>query len=120
VPTAFRTREIDFGDGPEHAVTIPWGDVVTAAHTTGIESIEVYAAAPSWATRGLSAVDSLGWLLERRRVEGLLKRLIDARLDGPPTNNNSQPAAPSSGARSPTLPRVGGRGPASERRIPTH
>ena len=83
VPTAFRTREIDFGDGPEHAVTIPWGDVVTAAHTTGIESIEVYAAAPSWATRGLSAVDSLGWLLERRRVEGLLKRLIDARLDGP-------------------------------------
>ncbi|QLK25012.1 saccharopine dehydrogenase NADP-binding domain-containing protein [Natrinema zhouii] len=83
VPTAFRTREIDFGDGPEHAVTIPWGDVVTAAHTTGIGSIEVYTAAPSWATRGLSAIDSMGWLLERRPVEGLLKRLIDARLDGP-------------------------------------
>ncbi|MDS0473700.1 saccharopine dehydrogenase NADP-binding domain-containing protein [Natrinema sp. 1APR25-10V2] len=83
VPTAFRTREIDFGDGPEHAVTIPWGDVVTAAHSTGIESVEVYAAAPQWATRGLSAVDSLGWLLERRPAERLLKRLIDARVDGP-------------------------------------
>ncbi|MFD1563701.1 saccharopine dehydrogenase family protein [Haloarchaeobius amylolyticus] len=83
VPAAFRTREIDFGDGPEHAVTIPWGDVVTAAHSTGIESIEVYAAAPSWATKGLAAVDSLGWLLERDPVETLLKRLVDTRLDGP-------------------------------------
>ncbi|ELZ25117.1 saccharopine dehydrogenase family protein [Natrinema limicola] len=83
VPTGYRTREIDFGDGPEHAVTIPWGDVVTAAHSTGIESIEVYAAAPPWAASGLAAVDSLGWLLERRPVERLLKRVIDARLDGP-------------------------------------
>ncbi|WP_408959489.1 saccharopine dehydrogenase family protein [Natrinema sp. 74] len=83
VPTAFRTREIDFGDGPEHAVTIPWGDIVTAAHTTGIESVEVYAAAPPWTTKGLSAVDSLGWLLERRSVERLLEWVIDARLDGP-------------------------------------
>src|SRR6056297_377347 len=55
VPAAFRTRAIDFGDGPEHAVTIPWGDVVTAAHSTGIESVEVYAAAPPWASRALSA-----------------------------------------------------------------
>ena len=83
VPTAFRTREIDFGDGPEHAVTIPWGDVVTAAHSTGIESVEVYAAAPSWAAKGIAAVDSLSWLFERRSVEGLIERLIDARLEGP-------------------------------------
>ncbi|TMT85596.1 saccharopine dehydrogenase [Haloterrigena sp. H1] len=83
VPAAFRTRAIDFGDGPEHAVTIPWGDVVTAAHSTGIESVEVYAAAPSWATRGLAAADSLGWLLERGPVKRLLKRVIDTRLDGP-------------------------------------
>ncbi|WP_226005398.1 saccharopine dehydrogenase family protein [Natrinema salinisoli] len=83
VPTAFRSREVDFGDGPEHAVTVPWGDVVTAAHSTGIESIEVYAAAPSWASKALSAVDSLEWLLDSRPAERLLKRLIDARLDGP-------------------------------------
>jgi short subunit dehydrogenase-like uncharacterized protein len=83
VPTAFRSREIDFGDGPEHAVTIPWGDVVTAAHSTGIESIEVYAAAPPWTKRLLPVADSLGWLLERRPVDGLAKWLIDARLDGP-------------------------------------
>ncbi|WP_254522391.1 saccharopine dehydrogenase family protein [Natrinema caseinilyticum] len=83
VPMAFRTRAIDFGDGPDHAVTIPWGDVVTAAHSTGIESVEVYAAVPPWASTVLSAVDSLGWLLQRRTTERLLKRLIDASLEGP-------------------------------------
>ncbi|QLG50439.1 saccharopine dehydrogenase family protein [Natrinema halophilum] len=83
VPTAFRTREIDFGNGPEHAVTIPWGDVVTAAQSTGIESVEVYAAAPPWATKVLPIVDSLGWVLERETTKQLLKRIIDARLDGP-------------------------------------
>ncbi|MDQ2049256.1 saccharopine dehydrogenase NADP-binding domain-containing protein [Natronolimnohabitans sp. A-GB9] len=83
VPPGFRTREIDFGDGPEHAVTIPWGDVVTAAHSTGIDSIEVYAAAPSWATSAMGAADSLEWLLERKPVEDVLKRLVDARIDGP-------------------------------------
>ncbi|ELY90460.1 saccharopine dehydrogenase family protein [Natrinema altunense] len=83
VPTAFRSREIDFGDGPEHAVTIPWGDVVTAAHSTGIDSVAVYAAVPAWASRALSAVDSLAWLLEREPVERALKRLVDARIEGP-------------------------------------
>ncbi|QSW98441.1 saccharopine dehydrogenase family protein [Haloterrigena alkaliphila] len=83
VPATYRTRAIDFGDGAEPAVTIPWGDVVTAAHSTGIDSIEVYAAAGPWATRAMSVVDSLGWLLESRPVEGILKRLVDARIDGP-------------------------------------
>ncbi|RQH03252.1 saccharopine dehydrogenase family protein [Natrarchaeobius oligotrophus] len=83
VPAAFRSREIDFGDGPEHAVTIPLGDVVTAAESTGIGSIEVYAAMPPWAARAMSAVDSLGRLLEASPVERAVSRLIDAVLDGP-------------------------------------
>jgi short subunit dehydrogenase-like uncharacterized protein len=83
VPATFRTREIDFGDGPEHAVTIPMGDVVTAAHTTGIESVEVYGAVPAWAESVLSAGDSLRWLLESRPVERLATCAIDASIDGP-------------------------------------
>ncbi len=53
VPTAWRTREIDFGRGPRHAVTFPWGDVSTAYYTTGIENIEVYAAVPPVAVQSL-------------------------------------------------------------------
>ncbi|MXV63768.1 saccharopine dehydrogenase [Natronorubrum sp. JWXQ-INN-674] len=93
VPAAFRTRDIDFGDGPEHAVTIPWGDVVTAAHSTGIDSVEVYAAAPPWATRAMGFADSLGWVLERRPVERAFKRLIDARIDGPDERERSRGSA---------------------------
>ncbi|ELY43711.1 saccharopine dehydrogenase family protein [Natronorubrum sulfidifaciens] len=93
VPPAFRTREIDFGVGPEHAVTIPWGDVVTAARSTGIESIEVYAAMPSWLTRAMATTDSLGWLVDRRPVKPLLERLIDTRVDGPDARERARDTA---------------------------
>jgi short subunit dehydrogenase-like uncharacterized protein len=46
VPVAWRSREVDFGDGPQSALSIPWGDVVTAWYTTGIPNIEVYMAMP--------------------------------------------------------------------------
>ena len=45
VPPAWKTRRIDFGDGRLlDAATIPWSDVSTAYHSTGIPNIEVYAA----------------------------------------------------------------------------
>ncbi|WP_121742436.1 saccharopine dehydrogenase family protein [Natronorubrum halophilum] len=83
VPVAFQTREIDFGTGPEHAVTVPGGDVVTAGHSTGVDSVVVYAAVLPLAARAMTVADSLGWLLERRPVKAVLRRLIDARADGP-------------------------------------
>ncbi|GAB7018203.1 saccharopine dehydrogenase family protein [Halostagnicola bangensis] len=83
VPIGFRSRKIDFGDGPEHAVTIPLGDVVTAAQTTGIENVEVYAAMPSWTDPAMSALGSAAWLLESRPVQTLAEPAIDALIDGP-------------------------------------
>jgi short subunit dehydrogenase-like uncharacterized protein len=55
VPTAWKTRQIDFGDGrgPIATMTIPWGDVATAYYTTGIPNIEVYVAFKAWSTRFL-------------------------------------------------------------------
>ncbi|HEV3204582.1 MAG TPA: saccharopine dehydrogenase NADP-binding domain-containing protein, partial [Gemmataceae bacterium] len=44
VPAAWKTRTIDFGAGPMPAMTIPWGDVSTAYHSTRIPNIEVYIA----------------------------------------------------------------------------
>src|SRR5262245_60401783 len=46
VPAAWKTRVIDFGTGPVKAITIPWGDLSTAFHSTAIPNIEVYMAAP--------------------------------------------------------------------------
>ena len=44
VPLAHKEREIDFGYGPINTVTIPWGDIFTAFHSTGIPNIEFYLA----------------------------------------------------------------------------
>ena len=45
VPPAYEAREIPFAIGTRMAMTIPWGDVSTAFHTTGIPNIRVYTAA---------------------------------------------------------------------------
>ncbi len=42
VKLAAQTRRIDFGDGEKAAMTIPWGDVATAFHSTGIPNISVF------------------------------------------------------------------------------
>jgi len=46
VPTAWRTRRIDFGRGSRPAVTMPLGDVSTAHYTTGVPNVDVYALMP--------------------------------------------------------------------------
>ena len=37
-----RTRELPFPGGPRFGMSIPWGDLVTAFHSTGIPNITVY------------------------------------------------------------------------------
>jgi short subunit dehydrogenase-like uncharacterized protein len=62
VPPAWKTRVVDFGDGqaPVRVTTMPWGDVSTAYHSTGIPEVEVYMAIPA----GLRRVLTYGrWLL---------------------------------------------------------
>ena len=81
VPAAWKTRVIDFGNGPAKAITIPWGDIATAFYTTGIPNVEVYMAAP-WSIRvGARLSRWLGWLLSSRFVQNRLRRRI---LAGPP------------------------------------
>ena len=42
VPSAYKTKHINFGPFEAESVTIPWGDVSTAYFSTGIANIEVY------------------------------------------------------------------------------
>ena len=81
VPTAYKTRPIDFGNGPVKAVTIPWGDIVTAYYSTGIPNIEVYMAAPWGARLAMRLGRYAGWLLGSRPVQEWLKRKV---MTGPP------------------------------------
>jgi short subunit dehydrogenase-like uncharacterized protein len=84
VPTAWRSRTIDFGDGRlRTAITIPWGDIATAYRTTGIPNIEVYAAVPKLMRYLAVAARYAGPLLATSFVKQQLKRRIDARPPGP-------------------------------------
>jgi short subunit dehydrogenase-like uncharacterized protein len=83
VPVAWKTRRIDFGEGPVPAISIPWGDVATAFHSTGIPDIEVYLAAPVTTRLALRTSRFLGRLLGSRPVQNFLKGRIRAGPPGP-------------------------------------
>ena len=59
---AARSRQINFGSGPRHAVTAPLGDVSTAYYTTGIENVETYVALPERVAQTLRVTEPLSSL----------------------------------------------------------
>jgi short subunit dehydrogenase-like uncharacterized protein len=83
VPAAYRERDIDFGDKVRHAVTIPWGDVSTAFHSTGIPDIEVYVAATRGTVRAMKWAQKLGWMLASAPAQAFLKWRISRGAPGP-------------------------------------
>jgi len=90
VPAAWKTRQIDFGNGPVTVTTIPWGDVATAYYSTGIGNIEVYAAVPPAMIRRMRLTRYLGWLLALPPVQGYLKRKIKAGPPGPSAQSRKE------------------------------
>lgn len=83
VPAAYQTRDIDFGRGPVSATTIPWGDVSTAYHSTGIPNVEVYTRMAAAQRRMMVASRYAGWLLSAGPVQKVIKKRIDGGKPGP-------------------------------------
>lgn len=82
-PAAWRTRAVDFGRGLRTVVSIPWGDVATAYHTTGIPNVVVYARVPEPVVQAMKASRFAGPLLRSDVVQRQLTQLVDAREAGP-------------------------------------
>jgi len=83
VPAAYKTREIDFGEKRRTAVSIPWGDVSTAHHTTGIENIVVYTAMKTSAVKTLKLSNWIAPVLKLSFVKSLIKKQISKKVTGP-------------------------------------
>ena len=83
LPTGSRRRRIDFGRGDREALAVPWGDVVTATHTTGVNTVTVYAALHPRLLRLLRLARPFGPLVRTRPIRWLLDRLVASRVDGP-------------------------------------
>jgi len=74
VPTLFDVREIPFSIGRKTAMAIPWGDVSTAFHSTGIPNIRVYFATPKKTVRRLRFLSPFMPLLPRSLIKQFLSR----------------------------------------------
>lgn len=83
VPIAWDAREIPFSCGRRWAMTIPWGDVATAYHSTGIPNVRVYTGMPPRAIRRARRLGRLLPLLGTRPVKRLLQRWVELRVTGP-------------------------------------
>lgn len=83
VKLAYQVKSIDFGDGAKQAMTIPWGDVSTAYHTTGIPNIETFIPAPKGLVRLSMIANLIKPLLGLGVVQDFLKKQVDKRVKGP-------------------------------------
>lgn len=90
VPLAWRTRTIDFGDGEKLAMTIPWGDVSTAFHSTGIPNIEVYLPGSPRLIKQAKRANHVRWLLGLAPVQRFLKKRVEKTVRGPDASTRAR------------------------------
>jgi len=83
VPLAYDVREVEFSCGRRWTMTIPWGDVATAFHTTGIPNIRVYTGASRGAARRARRWAPLIPFASRPLIKRLLQRVVEFRVTGP-------------------------------------
>jgi short subunit dehydrogenase-like uncharacterized protein len=83
VPAGHATLDVPFSDRTRRCVTIPWGDVATAFHTTGIPNIRTFAPVPARLLRGLKVLGPLLPLAGLRPVKRVLQRWVERTVAGP-------------------------------------
>ncbi|MDY7226413.1 saccharopine dehydrogenase family protein [Hyalangium rubrum] len=83
-PVGKGVRRVRFADAERTVLPIPWGDLVTAWHTTNIPNITTYMALPNVAARAMRfTYPLLKHVLSVDAVRQGAERLIDARMQGP-------------------------------------
>lgn len=90
VPLAYKVRRIDFGDGEKEAMTIPWGDVSTAYHTTGIPNIEVFMPGSPSMIANAKRANYIRPLLGIGFVQKFIKARIAKSVKGPDEKKRAQ------------------------------
>jgi short subunit dehydrogenase-like uncharacterized protein len=82
-PLGNKGREVDFGPKKLFVMSIPWGDVSTAFHTTGIENIVVYTGISKSIYRLLKFQWLINPLLKTSLIRNFFRRQIKKKPAGP-------------------------------------
>ena len=86
VPAAYQSITVPVGNQRRRVTTIPWGDVATAFHTTGIPNISTFTSLPR----------AMGWaqfafpLLATAPAQRLLKKWIELTVHGPDATHRAR------------------------------
>jgi short subunit dehydrogenase-like uncharacterized protein len=83
VPLAFDSKVIEFSCGKLCAMTVPWGDVSTAFHSTGIPNIRVYSGQSRSTVRRARRMRPLVRLAGLKPVKRLLQWCVGRTVTGP-------------------------------------
>jgi short subunit dehydrogenase-like uncharacterized protein len=78
-----RTREIPFHDRPRFGMSLPWGDLVTGFHSTGIPNITVYMVMSRRVAQWAPMLRFAAPLLRMPSTIGWLQRSAGKRAPGP-------------------------------------
>lgn len=80
VPFGWKTREIRFPSANRTGVSIPWGDVSTAFHTTGIPNICVYTVLPMAVVNRIGLLNRFAPILGLKPAQSILKKVALSRV----------------------------------------
>lgn len=83
VPPGWSTRTVNFGDHPRTVISVPWGDVATAGHSTGIPNVTVYTYLPEIGRQALRLSRYVQGLLAWRPLQMVLQRLVETWVPNP-------------------------------------
>jgi len=86
VKLGWKKRRISFRDRERETVSIPWGDVATAYHSTGIPNIVVYTAMARAQIRALPYVRLAMPLVRIPILRRMIARRIERTITGPDDN----------------------------------
>ena len=90
VPNLWDTKYIDFGRGPSRLVSMGWGDVSTAYHSTGIPNVTVYMGFPAAMINMMRVTRYVGFLLYTHTAKNFIKWLIGKFLAPGPSHKQNE------------------------------
>jgi short subunit dehydrogenase-like uncharacterized protein len=89
-PTGHKGKVIDFGLKKAFCMTIPWGDVSTAHHTTGIPNIEAYTAVPKSSYNLMKIQFLFNPILGWKPIKKAIQSYVDKNIHGPTAEQNEK------------------------------
>ncbi len=87
VRAVWKTRRIPFPNAHSHAISIGWGDVASAYHSTGIPNIVTYMSMPESAIVRMKQAETFQPILKLSFAQSIIKHFIEKWVPGPTEND---------------------------------